>query len=228
MDKVAIRGLNIAVSKVSDGSMKITGSPNPQDIVDNRIRFFERNNLVLTDAVLVPLTYGGDNYCRYSIVDGEDKSKGINKPFELEADGLLTQTKGLVLFLPLADCIGAVLYDPTTNSLMLTHLGRHNLEQDGGRQSVVYMTTKTGANPADIKAWLGPAADATNYPLISFAGASLHQVATRQLQSAGILSENISKSPIDTTSDDNYYSHSQFKKGKQEIDGRFAVAVMMI
>lgn len=220
--------LVIACSTVADGSMKIGQSLQPVDITANRQKFLIQNGISIDQTMLVPLTYGGDNYRRYFVVGENDKGDGMNRATTRQADGLLTTTKGLALFLPLADCIGTVLYDPKKQCLMVTHLGRHNLEQQGGETSVQYMVDQCGCDPADITAWLSPAAGGNNYPLFAFDNRSMHDVAIEQLQRAGILASNITASPIDTTTDDHYYSHSQFLKGHEETDGRFAVAAMMI
>lgn len=219
--------LVIACSTVADGSMKIGQSSSPQDIHDNRERFLAGNTMSMDASILVPLTYGGDNYRRYFTVDASHAGEGITKDTTMEADGLLTTTKGLALFLPLADCIGTVLYDPQTGCLMLTHLGRHNLEQDGGKASVDYMIQQCGSDPAAIEAWLSPAAGATNYPLFAFDNRSMHEVAIEQLHAAGVTADHIQASSIDTTTDPRYFSHSQFLKGNRETDGRFAVAAMI-
>lgn len=219
--------LVIACSTVADGTMKIGQSSSPQDILSNRERFLANNGMSIDSSTLVPLTYGGDNYRRYFTVDASHAGEGMTKDVTMEADGLLTTTKGMALFLPLADCIGTVLYDAKNQCLMLTHLGRHNLEQQGGKASVEYMIKECGSGPDDITAWLSPAAGSGNYPLFTFDNRSMHDVAVEQLLSAGIKKENITVSSIDTTTDSSYFSHSQFLKGNRETDGRFAVAAMI-
>ncbi len=216
-----------ACSTVTDGSMKVGESSYPQDILAHRERFLSHNGITIDQTILVPLTYGGDNYRRYFVVDERHKGEGITTPATMEADGLVTKTKGIALFLPLADCIGTVLYDPKTESLMVTHLGRHNLEQYGGRTSIEYMVDTCGSNPSDITAWLSPAAGSDNYPLFAFDDRSMHDVALEQLRQAGVRAENITASSVDTTTDNNYYSHSEFLKGHRDTDGRFVVVAMM-
>jgi copper oxidase (laccase) domain-containing protein len=129
--------------------------------------------------------------------------------------------------LPLADCIGAVLYDPDTSVLMVSHLGRHNVEQGGGSKSVQYLVKNHDVNPKNLKVWLSPAAGKTNYPLHAFDNRGLHEIATEQLITAGIVPENIDTSRIDTTTDTTYFSHSEFLKGHRDTDGRFAVVAVM-
>ncbi len=219
--------LKIMTSTVHDGSMK---TKDPSDVIrvqHDRRTFLAKLDSTLENSVLVHLVYEGDDYCRYRTVDESLAGDGMVRSPSFVADGLVTTTPGLTLFLPLADCIGVVLHDQTTDVLMLTHLGRHNLEQAGGTKSVKYMVKQFGCNPKNITAWLSPAAGQENYPLFDFDNRSMHDVATEQLLSAGVLSDNITNSPIDVTKDDNYYSHSEFLKGRRKTDGRFAVVALM-
>lgn len=179
------------------------------------------------DATLVHLVYEGDNYARFVVANQNLRGDGIVRSPTIIADGVATNQPGLVLFLPLADCVGTVLHDPIKNVLMLVHLGRHNLEQHAGTRTVEYMTEQFGCEPKNITAWLSPAAGGENYPLFSFSNRSMHDVAVEQLQAAGITSEYITASDIDVTKDTNYYSHSEFLKGNRETDGRFAVVATL-
>ena len=192
-----------------------------------RTRFLESHHIAPDDTTLVRLTYGRDDYCTYRTVSSHDKGDGITRPSTIIADALVTTEPNHALFLPLADCIGAVIHDPTQNILMLSHLGRHNLEQLGGTKSIEYLVEQFACLPENLTVWLSPAAGAKNYPLFAFNNHSLHDVAYEQLQAAGIRTETINISPVDTTIDTNYFSHSEFIKGNRPTDGRFAVATQL-
>lgn len=110
---------------------------------------------------------------------------------------------------------------------MVSHLGRHNLEQFGGTKSVEYLISMHDCDPQKLAVWLSPAADKDSYPLYAFDNRSLHDVATEQLVEGGILPENITASPIDVATDKHYFSHSQFLKGNRETDGRHAVVAVL-
>jgi copper oxidase (laccase) domain-containing protein len=69
-----------------------------------------------------------------------------------------------------------------------------------------------------LKVWLSPSAGAENYPVYSFKGKSLTEIAVKQLQGSGVLVDNIVIEPVDTTTDKNYFSHSQGDKTQ-----RFAI-----
>lgn len=143
------------------------------------------------------------------------------------SDALMTTQPGIALFLPLADCVGAVLYDPTQKVLMLSHLGRHNIEQNGAYESVKYMQQNASTEPSKVQVWLSPSAGGENYPLHAFDNKSQQEVVIEQLLKAGIISSNIEASTVDTTTDSNYFSHSEFLKDDSQPQGRFAVVAMM-
>ena len=217
--------VKIAISEVKDGTMKRNGAE--VAVVDkNRQVFLKANAMELDDAVLVQLDYNTEDFCRYAVIDSSAAGEGLVREGRI-ADGLATQEKGLALFLPLADCIGVVLYDPEHEVLMLTHLGRHNLEQNGGQKSVEFMKEQFGSKPENIEVYFSPSAGKENYPVFSFGGKSLAEVAMSQLEAAGVKSENIELSAIDTTKDKRYHSHSEFLKGNRTDDGRFAIAAML-
>ena len=218
--------VKIATSTINDGSMK---SPDHdfRTTLNARRTFLQQNDINPNDTTLVHLVYEGTNYARYLTIDSTLKGDGITRDSSIIADALVVTKPNHALLLPLADCIGAVIHDPIQNILMLSHLGRHNLEQQGGTKSIEYLVEKHNCDPIDLTVWLSPAAGAGNYPLFSFDSRSMHDVAMEQFIAAGVASQNISASSIDTTIDQQYFSHSQFLAGNRTTDGRHAVIAMM-
>lgn len=215
----------IKVSARADGSMSKAVSTDERD--KNRRNFLAKNNMAPENTVLVQLDYNSEDFCRYDVANVDAAGEGMVRKGRI-ADGLATQAKDLALFLPLADCVGVVLYDPEHEALMLTHLGRHNLEQHGGQKSVEFMTEQFGTDPVKLEVWLSPSAGAESYPLYAFDNKSIQAVTVEQLETADVRNEHIESSSIDTTRDENYFSHSEFLKGNRESDGRFAVAAMLV
>jgi len=157
----------------------------------------------------------------------EHAGDGMAFESSIVADALFTRGKRLALFLPVADCIGAVLFDERLQVLGLAHLGRQNLAQQGGTKIVEFMKTEFGSNPEDIQVWLSPAAGRENYPLHDFNNRSMYEVALEQLEQANVPNGNIVIDGADTTKDRNFFSHSEFLKGNRETDGRQAVVTLM-
>lgn len=202
------------------------GSATDSEVDESRRVFLEKHGSSPENTVLVQLNYDSSDFCRYDVVDKSAAGEGIVRDGRI-ADGLATKEKGLALFLPLADCIGAVLFDPEHEAVMLTHLGRHNIMQNGGRKSVEFMVKQFSTNPAQLEVWFSPSAGAENYPLFTFENKGMGEVAAQQFAAAGVQPGNIEQSTIDTTKDERYFSHSEFLKGNRSMDGRFTVIAMM-
>ena len=218
--------VSIYTSTVTDGSMK-SPDQNFASVLAARTTFLHAHTINPADTTLVQVTYQGADYCRYYTIDNTAKGDGITRVPTIESDALVVTQPEHALFLPLADCVGAVLHDPTKDILMVSHLGRHNVEQHGGTKCVDYLIEHHAVNPADLTVWLSPAAGKENYPLYAFDNRSLHDVATEQLVAAGVLLQQIDTSPINSAVDENYFSHSQFLRGTRDTDGRFAIVAML-
>ena len=218
--------VRVSTSTIIDGSMK-SPDRNYATILPIRAAFLQKNAIDPIDTTLVQVTYETANFCRFQTLTSHDKGDGIVQDATIAADALVVTEPGHALLLPLADCIGAVIHDPTKNVLMVSHLGRHNLEQFGGTKCIDYLVENHAVNPKNLTVWLSPAAGKNSYPLYSFDNRSLHDVATEQLVSAGIVNENITMSPIDSAADPNYFSHSQFLQHNRDSDGRFAVVAVL-
>lgn len=218
--------LDFYTSTVSDGSMKSL-KRDYASVLPTRTAFLKQHSIEPADTTLVQVVYESTDFCRYVTAIPGDKGDGITRDATIIADAVVVTEPGHALFLPLADCIGAVIHDPIQNILMVSHLGRHNLEQYGGTKSIEYLVQQHGCNPATLTVWLSPAASREYYPLFAFHSRSLHDVATEQLLAGGILQSHITASPIDVATDDNYFSHSQFLQGNKPTDGRHAVVAVL-
>lgn len=209
------------LSTVSDGSLRTSVTPEPRVNSNAADRYLARHGMSPKDTVLLRLAYDTDDFCTYHEVTQDEVGAGFTKPQIHKADALMTRRQNVALFLPIADCIGAVLYHPPTHTLMLSHLGRHNLKQGGGTQSVKYLAQQ-GVKPHEILVYLSPAAGKKYYPLFAFGNRSLHDVAAEQLQKGGILAENITIDTRDTVTDPDFFSHSAALRGEKP-HGRHAI-----
>lgn len=209
----------VVVSSVEDGSMKDGVDLMTPSAIKNRTDFLQKCGMQPDCAAVHFADFSTDDYCIY-----EEAHTGLMSG----VDGVSTQAIDQPILLPLADCVGAIIYDPEHHAIMISHLGRHSTEQFGGRKSVEYMTRQYGSKPQELLVWLGPSPNSNDYPLWSFGNRSFISVLTEQLQDAGVQLQNIEVSRIDTATNPDYFSHSQFLQGKQDIDGRYAVAAMII
>ncbi|GHU08314.1 hypothetical protein FACS189431_4340 [Alphaproteobacteria bacterium] len=216
----------IALSTVADGDMR--NAEKSGDVLaavnKNVAKFLVENGFNIDRTVLVRLDYDKDDFTQYKTVDKSWVGKGMVDSEAVEvADTLATTEKNFGLFLPLADCLGAVIYDTKNEVLMVSHLGRHNTEQFGAKKSIEYLMENFGSDPADILIWLSPSAGKENYPLFAFDNRSLREVNVEQFVEAGIKPENITGDDADTTTDDRYYSFSN-----NQTDQRFAIVAKMV
>lgn len=225
--------LIVATSTVADGSMYNRHNPSDQDVIHNRKTFlkhlnipFESTTRVNPDTLERATIKHETNWCHYVQVDSSSPS-GMEDNEVIACDALITTQPGHALFLPVADCVGTVLCDPTKHLLMVAHLGRHSLEQNGGFKSVQFLVDTYGSKAADIRVWLTPAPGQQAFPIWALDNRGMKEVMFEQLQTAGIKRENITDNPADTSTDKTYFSYSEFLKGNRAIDGDHAIVAMM-
>ncbi|MBC7565101.1 polyphenol oxidase family protein [Candidatus Saccharibacteria bacterium] len=168
-----------------------------------------------------------NDFCRYVIVQPDTGGLGMSKNDGLFADALFTTETNHALLLPVADCVAAVLYDPEHHALGVAHLGRHSLEQDGGRKIIEFMHQQFDSNPQAIEVHLGPAPSKESYPIWALDNKGMKEATFEQLASAGIVQEHIHNNAAETDKDPHYYSYSEFLKGNQTKDGDYAVVTMI-
>ncbi len=216
-----------AVSSVKNGNMKL-GLGEENHVRANREAFLREVGIQIQDTTLVNVTYNTDDFVKYQTVTPQDKGGGMVPGHTVAtADALVVDEPNHALFLLLADCVGAILYDEAHRVLMVSHLGRHSVEMQGASRSVEYLRIQFDTHPDQLKVWLSPGVGNTTYPLRAFEAKSLHQVITSQLHAAGVVDEHIENSNINTAASEEYYSHSEYLKGKREVPGRFAVVAQM-
>lgn len=219
--------LFVATSTVQDGNMS-RRTADPEEAMGNVANWLSAHGMAIEKAVRVQVSYDdGDDFCRYRIVDESNNLDGMYDDNDERADALVTKTVGQVLFLPVADCVAATIFDEKHGVLMLSHLGRHSLEQSGGEKSVQFLIDNFQTNPSQLKVWLSPAPGKNSYPIFKLNNIGMKEAVFDQLQRAGVRTENITDNPADTATDDNYFSHSAYLKGEKAVDGRFAMAAMI-
>lgn len=215
--------VRIILSTKRDGSMLIHEDKSDPTVIKNREKFLTSFDLDPARTTRVNVVYTGDDYCRYHTLTKNDIGKGMYADDSEAFDGLVVTQKNTPVLLALADCVGAIIYDPEHDICMVSHLGRHSIEQDGGRKSIEYLMKNHDSNPSHLLVTLSPSAGRINYPLTSFSGRAMQDVVCDQLSSAGVFLEHIQTSAIDTTTSPDFYSHSEFLKNNREVDGRFAI-----
>lgn len=226
--------LTIAISTVVDGSIYNRHNATDPEIIQNREKFLSSLDISIDQTTRVNVNMlpratveNEQNYCRYIEVKESDKGKGMKDDDVVVADALVTNQKNHALMLPVADCVGTTFYDPINSVLMVSHLGRHSLEQNGLVKSVQLLTEQYGCHPSDLQVWLTPAPGKDVYPIWALDNKGMKEVTFEQLSEAGVLEEHIIDNPADSTKDKNYFSYSEFLKGNRDIDGDHMMVAMM-
>ena len=136
------------------------------------------------------------------------------------ADALYTEMAGVGLFLPVADCIATVIYDPKRRALMLAHLGRHSTVAQLMTRAIWYFVER-GSQAKDLQIWMSPSITQKNYRMEYFDhtnDTNWHNFCRQTADGiyldmqgfnrslairAGVPGDNIFISPIDTADDSN-------------------------
>jgi copper oxidase (laccase) domain-containing protein len=219
--------VKIGLSDKSDGNMKVFNYSDEElePVGENRQKLMNGMGIKMDSVSFVRVGYVDvEDFCIFAETKVGDE-RGVKLDLCAgqvpRVDGLLTKEVGNALFLPLADCLGLVLYDENNEVLMMVHCGRHTVEQEGALKAVKYMQETARVNPADIWVWMSPSAGKENFPLHKMGGISMQEAVIEQLLATGVLESNIVKSDVDTTKDESYWSHSQ-----GDLDKRFAIVAV--
>lgn len=220
--------LIVAISKIQNGNMYIPGDTANETVIENRRQWLLANGIDFDSTTRLSITYDQPDFCRYYTVTNQNKGEGMRGDGRILSDALVVTEIGHAVFLPVADCVATVFFDEVHSVFMLSHLGRHSLEQHGGLRSVEYMVEHFGVNPATLKVWLAPAPSKELYPIYALDNKGMKEALYEQLQQAGIAAEHITDNVADTVASPEYYSHTAFLKGAKAEDGRFAMVAMMV
>jgi copper oxidase (laccase) domain-containing protein len=202
------KNIKIAFSTLDDGNMRIFGAEDEDGIIENQANLGASINLNRENIARIHTTYDTrTDYTRYFEITPENLSDFVITAPESTipiSDGLYTRIPGIGLLLPIADCLGIVVYDPVTEILGLIHSGRQNLEQDGATKFIENLA-KEGVNPADLKVYFSPCAK--NYKIEKL-NQTIPEAARAQLLKAGVSPDNIEESEIDVATDLHFPSNS--------------------
>lgn len=207
------------------------------EIMRNRRQFCLEQGVDFDDVVYQWINYHDDaTYHLITEVDARNTTK-----FEpaVIGDTIITRSRNVGIFLPLADCVGIVLHDPATSTLTVMHMGRHSTLTDVIPRLFTRLRTD-GVEVANLIAWMSPAVQRQSYRLVYFDhadtpewrgfidhrddGVYIDMVGynTAQLIAQGIEPVNIHASSVDSARDPHYFSHSQ-----GDHTGRFAILAYM-
>lgn len=83
----------------------------------------------------------------------------------LQADGIVTNQRGIVLFMRFADCVPILLVDPIQKAIGIVHAGWKGTLLKIAEVAILTMTRQFGSKPEEIIAGIGPSIAAHHYPV---------------------------------------------------------------
>src|SRR4030042_6823725 len=236
-----------AFSTKDDGNManSILGkSADSKKVLKNREKFLNKIGVDIGKCVCMWVVHG------HEIIKVPKKSVGVSMNDYKQAvkvDGLMTNKKGIYLFLLVADCLPIILYDPKKEVLSLVHAGWKGVDLEIAGKVVIKMQEEYANNPKEIIAGIGPCAHKESFikeypnqkddirwePFLKKINRRKYEVdllgfIKKHLLDAGVLSTNIHKSSIDTVKDKRFFSHVRECSLPIEKQGRFACVVGLI
>jgi len=151
--------IKFGFSTVSDGNLSYARGL-PAEVTASRSKYLSMQGIDPNRAVAISLVHGN----LVVEVTNDDTGNLLNQDEQgnITADGLITSTPGLALFMVVADCIPIVIYDTRLKILALVHAGRKGVELNILGSAVKQMIQK-GSNPEDIIIKTGPAIAPESY-----------------------------------------------------------------
>lgn len=233
---------------LADGNVGDTPPRDMHDAWEMRKTWSARIGVDPERLVRTGQVHGNDVY----VVTGADAGCGKNRwtPTCGIADSTITNLPNLPLMTLAADCQPILMIDPERMAIAAIHAGWRSTVADITGETVRTMTATYGTDPADILAFLGPAAGGCCYEVgpevaqlwrdqardlgafaelaITMPGPKEHFDVPRAnqllLQRAGLRPENIEVSPICTMcQSDEWFSHRRQGPGT----GRHAGVIML-
>ena len=216
--------VKLAISTLADGNMRAFSDADFTSTLENQSKLSSALNADVSHTARVLTTYiNRKSFTEYyEVSDQTIQNHQITKPESelMLADGLITKSKDFALLLPLADCLGVIVYDESKHILGLLHSGRQNLEEDGAFKFIEFLKDNYGCDPADLQIYFSP--HALDFQIFALDNATLSEAAISQLERSGVKREQIETTDIDTVKNPDYPSNSAGDKTT-----RFAVAIKL-
>jgi hypothetical protein len=230
------KNLKYGISNVSDGNMSFKFEEK-EEILKNRKNFLKNIGIPLDKCVGISLAHDS----KILTVFQEDTSGCAVKT--KEGDALLTNERGLFLFMMTADCLPIILFDPSKMVLALVHCGWKSTEEKIAQKTISKMMASYESKASDIVAAIGPGIHKESYkfenpavenlpgwkPFLNKLKTGEYEIDlvgynVSQLEKSGILPKNIEVSPVDTVKNKNYFSHYRSVR-TEEPEGRFCTVI---
>lgn len=130
-------------------------SPAPYDSLNLGLSTSDDPALVEENRRLLLSRFGNPPVAGLDQVHGSE-IHCVDGPGSWEGDGLLTDARGLLLRVAVADCFPILLHDPRQNIVGALHAGWRGVAKEILPKALRAMQTRYRSDPADIRLALGP------------------------------------------------------------------------
>lgn len=207
--------LILETSTVKDGNMSLFKG-NTKNVLKNREKFLKSHGVTMRKIVVLKLVHKSN----VQIATKKDLGKGsIDKTTAIPKDALITNVKGIYLFVLTADCLPIAVCDHANQAIGLIHASRHNINSIIG-STIKKMTLEFKTKPKDLVFEIGPSIGPCHY------NKDLWTQAQKQIEALGVQRKNIHNDKVCTYSE-NYYSHREFIEKELNEDNRVATVFGM-
>src|SRR3990167_9644945 len=213
---------------------------NFDQVVKNREKFLSKPGLSIDSCICMWVQH------RDRVTIADQKVAGVSMrdyDYAVKVDGLVTNEKGLYLFLLVADCLPLIIYDPKKEIVANVHAGWKGVDLEIAKKAVKKMKAEYECKPKNIVVGIGPCVYKESFvkenpsqkddprwsEFINKVGpyyeVDLVGFTKKQLIDCGVAEENIFDSKIDTIRDKHFFSHFRDAKEGHKDKGRFASVV---
>lgn len=84
-------------------------------------------------------------------------NQDVSHFLRIECDGIITNQRGIMIAVGVADCVPVLLFDPVKQVVAALHAGWKGAANGISRKGVAAMSSQFGSSPSDIVAAIGPA-----------------------------------------------------------------------
>ncbi|MDD3302866.1 MAG: peptidoglycan editing factor PgeF [Candidatus Gracilibacteria bacterium] len=214
----------ILLSQKQDASMKIELVNPSEKILENRSKYFLKNNINPSNVVSAEIT----NSNKVAVVNKYDAGK-----FVKEVDGLITNNPDLILSVTIADCVPIYFYDDIKKVFGIAHAGWRGITCDITKSMIDKFVEEFDSKTSDIKVYVGAHIQKCHFEIKediidkfydrflikenSIIKVDLLGIIRDKLEKLGVKSENISSSQECTYCEsEKYFSYRRDKPEKVE------------
>jgi len=142
-----------------DGNMSFLYS-REQDVINNRLSFISKLDLDKDKCVGMFVVHG----TKITIVEKKMLGKGITEyKAAIKTDGLITNKKGIYLFLLIADCLPIIIFEPKKEVIGLVHAGWKGLHKGVVKNTVDRFKKTYNCKPENLHVVIGPSIHKESY-----------------------------------------------------------------